>query len=178
MMNLSIKMLETNDVTERYVRWFDDQVLVAFSDSQYRSFTLEGQKLYVDSFVSNQDCDLYGIFDDDLHIGNISILGLESVHRRAEISYLVGERSYWGKGVGSFAVSMIVGLADTKYDLYKLFAGVAKGNVASQKVLEKNGFTLEGQRRAHLYYNENFYDQLDYGLVLSERRNIVDVLAD
>ena len=55
---------------------------------------------------------------------------------------------------------------------------MAKGNVASQEVLEKNGFTLEGRRRAHLYYNENFYDQLDYGLVLSERRNMVNLLAD
>ena len=177
-MKLSLKILNVKDVSEKYVGWFRDQETVAFSDNQYRAFSLDGQREYVMSCLSNNSCDLYGIFDENFHIGNVFINGLESVHRRAEISYLVGERSYWGKGVGSFAVSMIVGLAATKYDLYKLFAGVAKGNVASQKVLEKNGFTLEGQRRAHLYYNENFYDQLDYGLVLSERRNMVNLVAD
>lgn len=177
-MKLSLEILKVQDVSQKYVNWFRRPEIVAFSDNQYRDFSLDGQKEYVTSCLSNYSCDLYGIFDENFHIGNVLINGLDSVHRRAEISYLVGERSYWGKGVGSFAVSIIVGLATTKYDLYKLFAGVAKGNVASQKVLEKNGFILEGQRRAHLYYNDKFYDQLDYGLVLSERRNIVNLVAD
>ena len=72
---------------------------------------------------------------------------------------------------------MIVGLAATKYDLYKLFAGVAKGNVASQKVLEKNGFTLEVSVE-RTFTTTKISTINDYGLVLSERCNMVNLPAD
>ena len=109
---------------------------------------------------------MYGIFDKDFHIGNILIDGLNSVHKRAELTYVVGETSYWGKGVGCFAVSYIVRLAKSKYKLHKLYAGLADKNLGSKRVLEKNGFVLEGSRFQHLFYNGKYYNQLDYGLLL------------
>ena len=53
-----------------------------------------------------------------------------------------------------------------KYKLNKLFAGVADKNLGSKKVLEKNNFKLEGIRKKHLFINNKFYNQLDYGLLL------------
>jgi len=41
------------------------------------------------------------------------------------------------------------------------------GNNRSRRVLEKNGFVLEGTRIKHLFYDGKFYNQLDYGLLLS-----------
>jgi ribosomal-protein-alanine N-acetyltransferase len=89
------------------------------------------------------------------------------VHKKAEITYVVGDRKYWGKGVGSFAVLEITKKAINIYKLNKLFAGVVDANVGSRRVLEKNGFVLEGTRIKHLFYDGKFYNQLDYGLLLS-----------
>ena len=141
--------------------------VLRFSDNQYRNFTLEGQCEYVNACLIDTNTDLYGIFDGDLHIGNIVINGLESLHRRAEITYVVGVPSYWGKGVGFFAVASIVELAKNKYNLNKLIAGLAEGNLGSQKILERNGFILEGRRIKHSLYNGEYLDQLDFGLLLS-----------
>ena len=110
--------------------------------------------------------DLYGIFNEKLHIGNILINGLNSFHKRAEITYMIGNTLYWGKGVGTYAVSSIINLARDKYNLKKLIASSAKENVGSCKILEKNGFILEGKRHKHLFFNNRFYDQVDYGLIL------------
>ena len=52
------------------------------------------------------------------------------------------------------------------YKLNKLYAGIAEGNFGSQRVLEKNGFELEGRRINHLFFGGKFYNQLDYGLLL------------
>ena len=109
-----------------------------------------------------------GIFDGDLHLGNIVISGLESVHKKAEITYVVGETSYWGKGVGKFAISSIIHLAKEKYNLNKLFAGFSEKNLGSKIILERNGFVLEGKRLKHLFYNGKFCNQLDYGLILKK----------
>ena len=54
----------------------------------------------------------------------------------------------------------------SKYKLNKLYASVAVANSRSKRVLEKNGFVLEGIRKKHSFYNKEFFDQLDYGLIL------------
>ena len=167
-MNLKLRILRPEDVSSSYVNWFLNDKVKKFSDNQYRTFTYEGQYEYVKNCLNNPDVDLYGIFDGNLHVGNIAISGLESVHKRAEITYVVGETSYWGKGVGKFAISSIIHLAKEKYNLNKLFAGLSENNLGSKIILERNGFVLEGKRLKHLFYNGKFCNQLDYGLILKK----------
>ena len=165
-MRLLLKLLEEKNVTDQYVAWFANKEVARFSDNQYEKITFDGQKSYVRRCCESNDVDLYGVFDEGKHIGNISISGLLSFHKRAEISYVIGETTYWGQGVGAFVVAEIIDKAKNQYKLNKLYAGLADDNVGSKRVLEKNGFKLEGVRRRHLQYNNRFYDQLDYGLIL------------
>tara|TARA_Y100000816_G_C25972357_1_gene507447 strand:- start:303 stop:800 length:498 start_codon:yes stop_codon:yes gene_type:complete len=165
-MKFELMLLKESDVTQSYVDWYSNPDVTSYSDNQYRVFTLDGQKNYVRSCLNNDDIDLYGIFDKGLHIGNIVISGLSSVHKRAEITYVVGDTEYWGKGVASYAISEIVKKSKTDYKLNRLYAGLAEGNTGSARVLEKNGFKLEGKRLNHLFYGGEFHNQLDYGLLL------------
>jgi len=164
--NISIRILNIDDVSQEYINWFNTSDISLFSDNQYREFTIDGQKKYVQDCLEDQNIDLYGIFSDNFHIGNLSVSGLVSVHKRAEITYVIGNKNYWNLGIASHAISEIIPIAKSQYKLKKLFAGIADGNIGSKRALEKNGFTLEGIRRKHLFYNEQFYDQLDYGLLL------------
>lgn len=166
MLDLTIRIMREEDVTQRYVEWFSREDVTVYSDNQYRSFSLLGQKEYVVNASLNPNLDLYGAFDGDKHIGCITISGIQSFHRRAEIAYVVGEEGYSGKGVATYLVSDISDKARNLYNLHKLFAGCSDRNMASKKVLERNGFTLEGVRKDHLFYNNSWQDQLDYGLIL------------
>lgn len=166
-MNLKIKILKTENVTSDYVNWFKNDLVKKYSDNQYRDFSIKGQCEYVNSCLLDPNIDLYGIFDGRKHIGNILINGILTFHKRAEISYVVGNTSYWGIGVGSFAVSEMVILAKKKYNLHKLYAGIAEDNIGSKRILEKNNFKLEGKRLDHLFYNGRYSNQLDYGLILN-----------
>jgi len=161
--------LKEEDVAKDYVEWFKNKKVVKFSENQNQKLTLSKQKKYVNSCLKNKDVDLYGIFDDKKHIGNILIIGLRSKHKVAEITYIIGDTSYWGKGVGTFAISEIISLAKLKYKLRKLSALVADKNYGSKKVLEKNGFVLEGIRKKHLVFNKKVYNQLDYGLIFQSK---------
>ena len=158
-MRLKISILQVEQVTQKYVDWFSDNEVVKYSENQHRKFSLEGQINYVASCLKNPSLDLYGIFDEDLHIGNIALLGINSVHTAAEITYVVGERSYWGKGAATFACKEIIKLAKNHYNLHKVFAGVSEQNTSSKRVLEKNKFVLEGRRIDHLYFNGTLQDQ-------------------
>ena len=167
---IRIEILREDDVTYKYLDWYKSKEVVRFSDNQYRNFSLDCQIKYVNDCLINKDLELYGIFDTNKHIGNICISGLKSFHSRAEISYVIGDTSYWGKGVASKAVKLIIKVAIEKYSLNKLFAGTSSLNIASQKVLVNSGFSLEGIRKDHLFYNEQWQDQYDYGLLLKNTR--------
>ena len=165
-MKIEIRILKVSDVSQEYVDWFSKKEVIRYSHNQYRSFSLEGQKNYVDNCLNNKNIELYGIFDGKLHLGNIVLDGLCSKHKRAEIKYVIGNTDYWGMGVGSFAVSKIIEISKNKHNLNKLFAGISENNKGSRKVLEKNGFNLEGKRIKHLLFEGKFQDQLDFGLIL------------
>ncbi|MES2855320.1 MAG: GNAT family N-acetyltransferase [Bdellovibrionota bacterium] len=168
MSDFKIRILREEDVTQAYVNWFHDQDVVRYSDNQYREFSLEGQKAYVRGCESNTSVRLYGIFSSksEAHIGNVVIGAIDLNHRRAEVTYVVGDRAFWGKGVATFAVGEAVRIARDELNLVKVYAGCAASNEASKKVLERNSFSLEGVRKSHLSYGGTRDDQFDYGLVL------------
>ena len=57
-----------------------------------------------------------------------------------EISYWLG-REYWGKGIATQSLALFLQVVTRR----PLTARVAKDNIASIRVLEKNGFTLTGE---------------------------------
>jgi RimJ/RimL family protein N-acetyltransferase len=59
-----------------------------------------------------------------------------------EISYWLG-REYWGKGIASQGLALFLEVVTVR----PLTARVAKDNIASIRVLEKNGFELSGDGR-------------------------------
>jgi RimJ/RimL family protein N-acetyltransferase len=59
-----------------------------------------------------------------------------------EISYWLG-REYWGKGIATQGLRLFLNLVTER----PLYARVARDNLASIRVLEKNGFTLSGEGR-------------------------------
>jgi ribosomal-protein-alanine N-acetyltransferase len=62
----------------------------------------------------------------------------------ASIGYFIGDKDYWGKGVATETISIILDLAKNKYNLAKVTAELYEPNIASEKTLLKNGFVLEG----------------------------------
>lgn len=87
-----------------------------------------------------------GIFlnDSKAHIGNIKIGSIDKNHSTADVGYLIGERSAWGKGYASQAIQLMVGYAFSDLNLIKLTAGCSQGNEGSRKALINAGFSQEG----------------------------------
>ena len=65
---------------------------------------------------------------------------LSSHSRKGELTFVIGETNYWGKGVASFAIAKMIEIEKAECNLNKLYTGITSGNIGSRKVLEKNGF--------------------------------------
>ena len=70
---------------------------------------------------------------------NLSVLGKD--RKTAELGYRIGE-NVSNLGYASEAVKLVLEKAFTTYGLHRIIAGTATDNLASQRVLLKNGFTF------------------------------------
>lgn len=96
-------------------------------------------------------------------IGNISVEPKNDVYRKdAEIGYFLLEE-YSSQGIMTDAVRQICELAFQELDIVRITGLVYEPNAASRKVLEKNGFVLEGIMKQAVYKNSNLYDLCVYG---------------
>jgi RimJ/RimL family protein N-acetyltransferase len=82
--------------------------------------------------LANDSALTWTVVSDGAVAGNI---GCWEDHGRRFVGYWIG-REFWGRGLATQALAELVGMVETR----PLYAHVVKNNVASIRVLEKNGF--------------------------------------
>ncbi|MGN0376977.1 MAG: GNAT family N-acetyltransferase [Suilimivivens sp.] len=91
-------------------------------------------------------------------VGNISIDQKTDVNRKdAEIGAMLAANQ-WSKGIMTYSVEQMCKLAFEELDIIRITAQVFEPNKASQRVLEKNGFVLEGIMKNAVCKGDNIYD--------------------
>jgi len=83
---------------------------------------------------------------------------------RAEIGYWLA-KPFWGRGIMTDVVRAYVEYAFRELQVVRLTAHVFEMNAGSARVLEKNGFKLEGRFRKHLRKDSELLDARFYGLL-------------
>lgn len=89
---------------------------------------------------------------------------------RAELGYWLA-KSHWGKGIGTAVVKRLVEIGFEEFELERLEAPIFDGNARSRRVLEKNGFELEGKLRHYYEKNGELRDGLLFAKIYSTRPN-------
>lgn len=104
-------------------------------------------------------------YQDEL-VGTVGIIPQKDVYRlNAEIGYWIGE-PFWGKGIATQAVKLMVTYGNKEFGIIRFYAGVFDFNKASMRVLEKAGFSHEGIFKKAIFKNGTLSDEHRYGLVL------------
>ncbi|UJH68363.1 GNAT family N-acetyltransferase [Allomuricauda sp. SCSIO 65647] len=92
------------------------------------------------------------------------ILQKDVYSKSAELGYWIGE-PFWNRGIASKAVELILKYGFEDLKLARIFANTFEFNVASMKVLEKNGFYKEGIAKKAVFKNGSFWDEHRYALL-------------
>ncbi|CAA9566189.1 MAG: hypothetical protein AVDCRST_MAG70-2061 [uncultured Thermomicrobiales bacterium] len=109
--------------------------------------------------------------------GWLTIQRVDRDDQDAGIGYTVTER-YRGRGIASSAVRVAIALAFGPLDLGRLAAVSAVDNVASRRVLERNGFRFEGIARGLLIIRGERVDHATYGLLATDVRPPIETMED
>lgn len=121
-------------------------------------YTEEHGKAWLEKVVDALPAINMAIEADGKLAGGIGLILNGDVYiKSAEIGYWLGEQ-YWGKGIATEAVRQMTEYAFYYFDLVRLYAEVFETNKASMRVLEKNGYYLEGVRRKAVFKNDVLMD--------------------
>jgi RimJ/RimL family protein N-acetyltransferase len=99
------------------------------------------------------------------HVGNIRLGPISWIHRSSYLGILIGEKSFWGKGIATEAIQLVADYAFNRLNLHKISAGLNASNKSSLRAFEKNNFSVEGQRKEELFVDGKYHDVLIMGLI-------------
>lgn len=88
-------------------------------------------------------------------VGSVGFVKIEG--HKTELGYWLAEK-YWGKGIMTKATKLLTAFGFNKIGLKRIYARVYSFNKASQRVLEKAGYKLEGILRKDIKKDSKFID--------------------
>jgi RimJ/RimL family protein N-acetyltransferase len=113
----------------------------------------------------------FAIEKDGQLTGSIGFVLKENIYRKnVEIGYFVS-KDHWGQGVISIALKLIVPYIFDNFDVVRLYAEPYAHNMASRRVLEKNGFTCEAVLKSYVIKNNVILDSCIYSLLRDSHQN-------
>jgi [ribosomal protein S5]-alanine N-acetyltransferase len=125
------------------------------ADDAERWYTVDGVREWITDGQLR-----FAIVDSGELAGMLSLTGIEhGPIQTAMLSYFVDEARS-GRGLATRAVDDAVRHAFEELGLHRVEAGTAVANIASQRVLEHNRFTLVGTLRRHLLLRGVWTDHL------------------
>ncbi len=121
-------------------------------------FTLKDAKGFINLQISKKNQQRKLIYWKEKFVGEIGLEIKKDVFRLgAEMGYFIGE-PFWGKGIASKAIKLMVDYTFNNFNIIRIEAGVFDFNKASMRVLEKNGFYLESINKNAVLKNGKIID--------------------
>lgn len=113
---------------------------------------------------------------DNKLVGTIGFWRLEKEHYRGEIGYLLNP-DLQGKGFMHEAFGPVLNYGFEKMKLHSIEANVYPENTSSSKILEKNGFVLEGYFKENYFHDGTFTDTAVYSLVMNNVNQVIQKIG-
>ena len=127
-------------------------------------YTEENGQGFIKYANSSEPLHIMAIEIDGEAVGGIGIHPQTDIMcKNAELGYWLAE-PFWGKGIVSKAIAQMVDYGFSTFDIVRIYARPFGSNLASQKVLEKNGFVLEARIAQNIFKNGVFQDELIYAV--------------
>ena len=172
--NVRLRALEREDLPN-CVRWLNDREVTEFLlqrsplskateekwfNSQLETPSESGQVLALDVLVGDQW----------LHIGNTGLHQIDPVVREAEFGIFIGEKSYWGKGIGKEALLLTLKHGFDDLNLNRIYLYVFETNLRGLACYKSAGFVQEGLLRQADFKNGRYINTLVMSILRSEWR--------
>ncbi len=165
-----LRPLQERDIEGTYDKWLNDKEVCEGNAHHTYPVTREDILKYIRYALTNKTELILAIVDKKTHkhIGNVALQGITSIHRNAELSILIGEKEFWGKGCGKEACRLIVEHGFSALNLHRIWVGTDQTNIGMQKLAESLGMQYEGRHRDAVFKNGGYRDELVYSKLATD----------
>lgn len=106
--------------------------------------------------------------DNDVCLGHVGLYQIDYRIRSAEFAIMLGDRSTWGKGLGTACTRFAVDYGFGQLNLNRIHLSVLSSNERAVALYERIGFQREGALRQAQYKGGQYLDLIVMSLLRSE----------
>ncbi len=162
----SLRSLEEGDL-DNIFQWLSDKDVTKLLFYQYYPPKIQKMKEEIGKEVENKSDFEFAIIDKKtkLHVGWAGIYEVDRINKNGEIRFFIGDKKFWGKGLATECVTLLIDYAFRKLNLHRLYGGANIENTSSLKIFEKLGFSEEGISKEGFFKDGKYYDLVKFGLI-------------
>jgi UDP-4-amino-4,6-dideoxy-N-acetyl-beta-L-altrosamine N-acetyltransferase len=144
---------------EYLLKWNRDEEIRKLTGAIYSASEIEHEEWFRSKSLSKTE-KMWCIVDftSNEPIGVVGLKNFDYINRSSELYIYIGEKSFWGKGIGSMVTSQIVEIAFKTLNLHKVYLSVFSYNFRAIKMYEKIGFQVEGELIDSIFRDGQFYN--------------------
>ncbi len=167
--NIFLQPMDISFLDSNYLNWVNDDEIIDNMASLSLPTTEKGLREYIENNTNRSDVAFFAIRwkENSEFIGTIKLGPIDWIDRKAYYGQLVGKK-YWGKGVGTEALRLLVSYGFNRLNLHWIGAAVIAENKASIKSSERAGFTLVATIPNQIWYKGRYTAMLHFGITSDE----------
>jgi RimJ/RimL family protein N-acetyltransferase len=153
-----------------YSKWMNTPETRKYARYEFPQIVEEVKKLFEPEKGAVKENIFFEIWhkNDEKPIGYTGLIRIRWFDRSAFLFYMIGELEYWGKGIATEAVTLVINYGFNELNLNKISAGIFEPNKASVRLVEKIGFKHELTLKNEIYIDGTYVDSLNYSILKKE----------
>lgn len=159
---ITLRPLTKYQITPFY-SWLNDEEVVKFSLTLFQHISTKEEVFqWYSKLLDDTKNYTIGIFLEktDVLIGYSGICNISNSNKSGEFFIFIGDKTYWGKGIGTQVTKDILAQGFHKLNLNRIMLTVSAPNIAGIRAYENAGFKKEGVMRKACFRDGQFHDKI------------------
>ena len=143
--SFSLRPWQLSDLSDLVKFANNEKIASRLTDMFPHPYTKEDGIKFIEMARQHDPLQIFALEIEGRAAGAIGLHPQQDIHRlNAELGYWLAEE-YWGHGIMPEAIRVMIKYGFENFAIERIFARPYGSNLASQRVLEKAGFQLEGR---------------------------------
>ena len=147
------------------VKWRNDPAILRWLFS-YSPLSKVKQRKWYEKYLDDvtQQIFIIEVKEEKIPIGTVGLTNIDYKNQRGELTIIIGEKNYRGRGLGDECLNLLVKFAFDEMNLRKIKTLVFSDNEKAIKLYEKCGFVEEGVLKEEIFKDGMYKDVLIMGI--------------
>lgn len=162
--SVKLRPLQRDDV-DKFLTWVNDSEVTSYL-TLYLPMTRMAEEAWI-THIDQSSTDVVFVMEtlDGDYLGNIGLHRIDKHNQNTELGIVIGNKEYWGQGLGSEAVRLIVHYAFNALNMHRVYLHVLADNIRAIECYKKCGFVQEGRLRQHQFKKGTMQDLVVMGVL-------------